>query len=111
MLRSRGYSISTDVGMSDLSASGRMPSGPAALPLFVDLMALMISAFVGGFVFTFNRSAGDGMFSVSGGGALFRISSKRSAHRDLCSVSHVNGVPVLSFTGFPFLPASVRVVS
>ena len=37
---------------SAFSASGGMSSGPASLPDFKDLMALLTSALVGGLVFT-----------------------------------------------------------
>ena len=47
-----GWIISVEVWTSAFSASGGMSSGPAALPDFKDLMALLTSELVGGLVFT-----------------------------------------------------------
>ena len=71
-----GCYISAVADGSILSASGGIPSGPAALPFLIFLMALMTSAFVGGHVFTCISSDAGGMSGIVGGGDLFNISSK-----------------------------------
>ena len=50
-----------EVWTSAFSASGGMPSGPAALPDFKDLMALLTSALVGGLLFTSSWFPAGGM--------------------------------------------------
>ena len=50
-----------EVWTSTLSDSGGMPSGPAALPDFKDLMALLTLVLVGGLVFTSKWFAAGGM--------------------------------------------------
>ena len=50
-----------EVWTSAFSASGGMPSGPAALPDFKDLIALLTSALVGGLMLTASWFAAGGM--------------------------------------------------
>ena len=57
-----------------------MPSGPAALPDFKDLMALLTSALVGRLAFTSSWFAAGEMSGGTCGGGLLRISWKCSAH-------------------------------
>ena len=74
------------------SAYGGMSSGPAALPDFKDLMALLTSALVGGLVFTSSWLAAGG----TSGGGLLRISWKCSAHLALSGFI-CDGLSVLVF--------------
>ena len=107
ILRRRGCSISADVVGSALSASGGIPSGPPALPFFIFLMALMISAFVSGFVFTLRCSVAGGMLGTVSGGGWFKTSLKCSTHRLLCLASLVMVLPFLFLTsllGWRFFP-------
>ena len=60
--------ISVEVWTSAFSASGGMPSGPAALPDFKDLMALLTSTLVGGLVFTSSWFPAGGMSGGTWGG-------------------------------------------
>ena len=71
--------------MSTFRASGGMSSGPAAFPGFSDLMALAISALLGGLVLTSRSSDGGGMSGGAGGAGLLSVSLKCSAHLALCS--------------------------
>ena len=83
-----GCSMSVEVWMSALSASGGIPSGPAALPDLSDFMALVISALLGGLVLMSNRWVGGGMSGGMEGAGLLRVSLKCSAHLALSSSSH-----------------------
>ena len=90
-----------------------MPSGPGVFPSFNILSALLISAFEGGFVLTFNNISAIGMSGLSVGGFLLRISLKCSFHLDICPTSLFKVLPSLSFTGFEgflLFPASVLVI-
>ena len=73
--------------MSTFRASGGMPSGPAAFPDFSDLMALAISASLGGSVLTSRSSDGGGMSGGAGGAGLLSDSLMCSAYLTLCSSS------------------------
>ncbi|RUS71184.1 hypothetical protein EGW08_021054 [Elysia chlorotica] len=100
--------------MSALRASGGIPSGPAALPDLRDLMALVISALLGAFVFMLRGSVCDGMSTGVDGAGLFSVSLKCSAHRRLWSSSPGMVFPSLSFMGRLlefFFPESVLVIS
>ena len=91
-----------------------MPSGPGALPFFRDLMALMISALVGGFVLMHMGSTADGMSGTVYGGGLLRISKKCSVHLFFCLSSLVMVLPFLSLTGLlglKLFPDKARVIS
>ena len=58
----------TVVERSTLSASGGIPSGPAAFPFFKIFKAFRISAFVGGLVLTLSgESAGGCLVSLMAG--------------------------------------------
>ncbi|CAH8289518.1 unnamed protein product, partial [Heterobilharzia americana] len=90
--------MSTVVSASVLSASGGIPSGPAAFPHFSSFMAFRTSTFVGGFMFTCSSAAVGGISGRSAGGGRFKSFSKWSAHRFLCSSPLVIRFPS-SFTG------------
>ena len=66
--------------MSAFSASGGIPSGPAALPDLRCLMALVISVLVGGLALMFRSSVGGGMSGGADGAGLLSVSLKCSAH-------------------------------
>ncbi|CAH8606911.1 unnamed protein product [Heterobilharzia americana] len=78
--------MSAVVSASVLSASGGIPSGPAAFPHFSSFLAFRTSTFVGGFMFTCNSAAVGGISgrSAGGGGGRFKSFLKSSAHRSLC---------------------------
>ena len=95
-----GYNISGDVWVSALSASRGIPSGPAALPVLRDLMALEISILDGGLVFMPRCSVGGGIVGGVWGARLFNVSLKCSAHRALWSPSLESRFPFLSLTGW-----------
>ena len=106
--------MSVDVWTSAFRAFGGMPSGPAALPDLKDLMAFMISCFVGELVLTSSSCVARGMSGGAGGGGLFRISLKCSAHLTLCSSSPVMVSLFLSLTervGLLVFPDSTLVIS
>nr|CAH8867956.1 unnamed protein product [Trichobilharzia regenti] len=68
-----GVSISAVVSGTAFSASGGIPSGPAASPAFRSLIAFKTSAFVGGLLSTY--SCVRGIVGISGrvaGGGRFR---------------------------------------
>ncbi|CAH8612387.1 unnamed protein product [Heterobilharzia americana] len=88
------------VSASVLSASGGIPSGPAAFPHFSSFMAFRTSIFVGGFMFTCNSAAAGGISGRSAGGGRFKSFLKWSAHRFLCFSSFVIKFPSSSFIGF-----------
>ena len=109
-----GWIISVEVWMSTFSASGGMRSGPAALPGFKDLMALLTSALAGGLVFTSGWFGAGGMSGGTWGGGLLRISWKCSAHLAFSLASSAMVLSFLSFTGLEgtlFFPDSVLVIS
>ena len=58
---SSGCYMSVDVWTSALRASSGMPSSPAVLPDLRDLMAFMVSCFVGGLVLTFSSCVAGGL--------------------------------------------------
>ena len=106
--------MSVEVWMSTFRASGGMPSGPAAFPDFSDLMALAISASLGGSVLTSRSSDGCGMSGGAGGAGLLSVSLTCSAHLGLCSYSPVMVFPFSTLTGrlvFLFFPERVLVIS
>ena len=110
ILPKSGCNMSVKVYMSALRASGVMLSGPAAFPDFSDLMALAISALLGGLVLTSRSSDGGGM---SGGAGLFSISLNCSAYLALCSSSPDMVFPFSSLTGrlgLLFFPERVLVI-
>ncbi|CAH8615056.1 unnamed protein product [Heterobilharzia americana] len=92
--------MSAVVSVSVLSASGGIPSGPAAFPHFSSFMAFRTSIFVGGFMFTCNSAAAGGISGRSAGGGRFKSFLKWSAHCFLCFSSFVIKFPSSSFTGF-----------
>jgi hypothetical protein len=67
-----------------LRASAGIPSGPAALPFFIFLMARIISSLVGGSQFISMLVFASVMFGGLSGFGLLRSSSKCSAHLSSC---------------------------
>ncbi len=91
-----------------------MPSGPAALPALIAFTALLISALVGGLVFTFSRLSAGNIDGRCSGEGLLRVSLKCSAHLVLSWLSFVMILPSLSLTehvGLVFVPAGVLVIA
>ena len=84
-------SLFVDVWTSAFGTSGGMPSGPAALPDLRDLMAFMVSCFVGGLVLTSNSCVAGGMSGGADDGVYsespYIVSLKCAAHLTLCSSS------------------------
>ena len=100
--------------MSAFKASGCIPSGPAALPDFRDLMALLISLLVGGPVLISRSSVGGGISGRMDGVGLLSVSLKCSAHHALWSSSPDMVLPFLSLMGrfgLLFFPERVLVIS
>ncbi|VDO51297.1 unnamed protein product [Schistosoma margrebowiei] len=77
---SRKLSMFVVTSMSDFSASAGMLSGPAAFPLLICLMAILISSFVGGFTSMGRSVCAASMSRGFIGAGLFRSSSKYSTH-------------------------------
>ncbi|CAH8592179.1 unnamed protein product [Schistosoma bovis] len=71
--------------MSDFSASAGMLLGPAAFPLLICLMAILISSVVGGLTSIGISVCAALMSGGFNGAVLFNSSSKYSAHLFLCS--------------------------
>ena len=114
ILLKSGCNMSVEVWMSTFRASGGMPSGPAAFPDLSDLMALAISALLGGLVLTSRSSAGGGTSGGAGGAGLLSVYLKCSAHLALCSSSPNRLFPFSSLTGrlgLLFLPERVMLIS
>ncbi|RUS76894.1 hypothetical protein EGW08_015333 [Elysia chlorotica] len=73
ILRRNGCSMSVEVCMSALRASGGISSGPAAFPDLRDFMALTISDLLGGLVLMSRSSVGGGISGgASGAEIIFR---------------------------------------
>ncbi|VDP43308.1 unnamed protein product [Schistosoma mattheei] len=87
----RMWSILAVAATSTFSASAEMLTGPAALPLLICLMAMLISSIVGGPTLI-GRSVGG--ISMLGG-----FSGKCSTHLFCCSSVLVITSPSLLFTG------------
>ncbi|VDO61397.1 unnamed protein product [Schistosoma margrebowiei] len=95
----RIWSISEVTATSALSASAGMLSGPAALPLLICLMAMLISS-VAGRPTLIRRSVGAASMLVGFSDAgRFKSSLKCSTHLFRCSSMLVITSPSLLFTG------------
>ncbi|VDP64851.1 unnamed protein product [Schistosoma curassoni] len=93
------WSILAVAATSAFSASVGMLSGPAALPLLICLMAMLISSIVGGPT-SIGRSVGDAsMLGGFSGAGRFKSSLKYSTHLFRCSSMLVITSPSLLFTG------------
>ena len=75
-----------------------MPSGPAAFPDLRDLMAFMVSSFIGGLMLTSNSSSVGSMSDETGSGGLLRVSLKNYVHLALTSSFLEIVSPFLSLT-------------
>ncbi|VDO90787.1 unnamed protein product [Schistosoma curassoni] len=93
------WSILAITATSAFSASAGMLSGPAALPLLICLMAMLIFSIVGGPT-SIGRSvvAASILVGFSGAGR-FKSSLKCSTHLFRCSSMLVITLPSLLFTG------------
>ncbi|VDP48330.1 unnamed protein product [Schistosoma margrebowiei] len=95
----RMWIILAVVATSAFSASAGMLSGPAALPLLICLMAMLISSIVGGPTLI-GRSVGAASMSAGFSGAgRFKSFLKCSTHLFCCSSVLVITWPSLLFTG------------
>ncbi|VDP06283.1 unnamed protein product [Schistosoma margrebowiei] len=93
------WSILAVAATSAFSASAGMLSGPAALPLLICLMAMLISSIVSGPTLI-GRSVGDAsMLGGFSGAGRFKSSMKCSTHLFCCSSMLVITSPSLLFTG------------
>ncbi|CAH8489961.1 unnamed protein product [Heterobilharzia americana] len=92
--------MSANVFVSFFSASGGIPSGPAAFSYFSSLMSFRTSTFVERLVFTCSSAVAGGISGQVSDGGRFKSFSKWSPHRFLCFSSLVAGFPSLSFIGF-----------
>ncbi|VDO48670.1 unnamed protein product [Schistosoma margrebowiei] len=100
--------------MSDFSASAGMLSGPAALPLLICLVAILISSVVGGLTSIGRSVCAASMSGGFIGAGLFRSFLNYSTHPFRCYRISVIGLPSLSLTGFSgllYFPSSFLVVS
>ena len=94
-----GSKISAANGGSDLKSSAFRKSGPGALLFLRDLMALMISSFVGGVVATSRSFSASWISGSVSGAGRFRTSLKCSVHLASCAVSDVSSWPSLFLIG------------
>ncbi|VDP21338.1 unnamed protein product [Schistosoma margrebowiei] len=85
--------------MSAFSASAGMLSGPAAVPLLICLMVMLISSIVGGPRLVGRSVGAASMLSGFSGAGRFKSSSKCSTHLFRCSSMLVVTLPSLLFTG------------
>ncbi|VDP82424.1 unnamed protein product [Schistosoma curassoni] len=93
------WSILAVAATSSFSVSARMLSGPAALPLLICLMAMLISSIVGGPTLV-GRSVGAAwMLGGFSGAGRFKSSLKCSTRLFCCSSMLVITSPSLLFTG------------
>ncbi|VDP36841.1 unnamed protein product [Schistosoma curassoni] len=84
---------------SAFSACAGMLSGPAALPLLICLMAMLISSIVGGLTSIGKSVAAALMSSGFSKAGRFKSSSKCSIHLSCCSSMLMITLPPLLFTG------------
>ncbi|VDO79713.1 unnamed protein product [Schistosoma curassoni] len=99
ILLKRIWSILAVASTSAFSASAGMLSGPAALPLLICLMAMLISSIVGGPTSIGSSVRAASMLGGFSGAGRFRSSLKCSAHLFCCSSMLVITLPSLLFTG------------
>ncbi|VDP48294.1 unnamed protein product [Schistosoma curassoni] len=93
------WSILAVAATSAFSASDGMLSGPAALPLLICLMAMLISSIVGGPTLTGRSVGAASMLGGFSGAGRFKSSLKCSIHLFCCSSMLVITSPSLFFTG------------
>ncbi|CAH8564172.1 unnamed protein product [Schistosoma rodhaini] len=99
ILPKRMWSILAVAVTFAFSASAGMLSGPAALPLLICLMAMLISSIVGGPI-SIGRSVGAAsMLGGFSGAGRFKSSLKCSTHLFRCSSISLITLPSLFFTG------------
>ncbi|VDO99524.1 unnamed protein product [Schistosoma margrebowiei] len=79
------WSILAVAATSAFSASAEMLSGPAALPLLICLMAILISSIVGGRTLIGSSVGAVSMLGGFSGAARFKSSLKCSTHLFCCS--------------------------
>ncbi|VDO70033.1 unnamed protein product [Schistosoma mattheei] len=95
----RMWSIFAVAATSAFSASGGMLSGPAAFPLLICLMAMLISSIVGGPTLIGWSVGSVSMLGGFSGAGRFKSSSKCSTHLFRCSSMLLITSPSLLFTG------------
>ncbi|CAH8563753.1 unnamed protein product [Schistosoma intercalatum] len=93
------WSILAAAATSAFSASAGMLSGPAALPLLICLMAMLISSIVGGPTLIGRSVGAASMLGGFSGAGRFKSSLKCSTHLFCCSSMLVITSPSLLFTG------------
>ncbi|CAH8607563.1 unnamed protein product [Schistosoma curassoni] len=84
---------------SAFSASAGVLSGPAALPLLICLMAMLISSIVGGPTLIRRSVGAASMLGKFSGAGQFKSSLKCSTHLFCCSSMLVITLPSSLFTG------------
>ncbi|VDO64697.1 unnamed protein product [Schistosoma curassoni] len=92
------WSILAVAATSACSASAGMLSGPAALPLLICLMAILISLIVGGPTLIGRSVCAASMLGGFSGAGRFKSSSKCSTHLFCCSSMLVITLPSLLIT-------------
>ncbi|VDO97026.1 unnamed protein product [Schistosoma margrebowiei] len=110
----RMWSILTVAATSAFSASAGMLSGPAALPLLICLMPMLISSIVGGPTLIGRSMSAALMYGGFSGAGRFKSSLKCYTHLFRCSSMLVITSPSLLFTGrsgFRRFPESFFVMS
>ncbi|VDP33951.1 unnamed protein product [Schistosoma curassoni] len=93
------WSILGVAATSAFSASAGMLSGPAALPLLIYVMAILISSIVGGPTLIGRSVSATSMLGGFSGAGRFKSSLKCSTHLLRCSSMLVITLPSLLFTG------------
>ncbi|VDP08144.1 unnamed protein product [Schistosoma curassoni] len=99
ILLKRIWSILAVASTSAFSACAGMLSSPAALPLLIYLMAMLISSIVGGPTLIGRSVGATSILGRFSGAGRFRSSLKYSAHLFCCSSMLVITLPSLLFTG------------
>ncbi|VDP39853.1 unnamed protein product [Schistosoma curassoni] len=108
------WSILAVSATSAFSASAGMLSGPAALPLLICLMAMLISSIIGGLTLIGRSVGAASMLGGFSGAGRFKSSLKCSNHLFCCSSMLVITLPSLLCTvrsGLRRFPESFFVVS
>ncbi|VDO85246.1 unnamed protein product [Schistosoma curassoni] len=93
------WSILAVTATSASSARAGMLSGPAALPLLICLMAMLISSIVGGPTLIGRSVGAASMLGGFSGASRFKSSLKCSTHLLRCSSMLVITSPSFLFTG------------
>ncbi|VDP54678.1 unnamed protein product [Schistosoma margrebowiei] len=95
----RMWSILEVAATSAFSVTAGMLSGPAALPLLICLMAMLISSIVGGPTLIGRSMSAAAMLGGFSGAGRFKSSLKCSTHLFPCPSMLVITSPSLLFTG------------